>query len=120
MPNQYREAKAPEKTEKRGEYKKLHHIEIEPIKGEHGGHIVTHHFQNEMGGKYRAPEVHMFGKDGKSSDGKNLFEHVSKHLKIPLPTVEPGDTHEGEKEEREGPKSRYQAAAEPIEEDVEA
>jgi hypothetical protein len=120
MPTQYREAKAEEKVEKRS-YRKLHHVEIEHVKGENGGHIVTHHYHNDLsGGPFKRPEVHMFGKDGKSSTGEHMFEHLGRHLKVSLPTAEPGDTHEGEKEEHEGPTSKVQAASEPISEDVEA
>ena len=82
-----REAKAPEK---RG-YKKLHHIEIEPVRGENGGHIVTHHFQQE-GMEMRKPETHMFGKE----DGEALMDHLAKHLKVSLP----GEAHSEEKEHR--------------------
>jgi hypothetical protein len=114
MPNnQYREAKAPEKRA----YKKLHHIEIEPVKGENGGHMVTHHFQND-GMSYREPERHMFDKDGYGASGEHVFEHLSKHMKVPLPDPKTGER--SEKEEHEGPRSQMESASEPIESDVNA
>jgi hypothetical protein len=74
-----REAKS-ESSNKRGSYKKLHHIEIEPVKGENGGHIVTHHYHSD-GMSYKAPETHMFGKE----DGAELMDHLAKHLKVAMP-----------------------------------
>jgi hypothetical protein len=105
---EYREAKA---ESKRGSYKKLHHIEITPIKGENGGHLVEHHFHQD-GNAYRQPEQHLFGKDGHSADGTHLMEHLSKHLKVAMP--------EASQEEHEGPESEVEAASEPASENVEA
>jgi hypothetical protein len=98
---EYKEAKG----EKRS-YKKLEHIEIKPVKGENGGHMVTHHMQNE-GMAYKAPEVHMFGKD----EGPEMMAHLSKHLKVPI---------EAKGEEHEGPESKVESASEPATEDVKA
>ena len=93
-----REAAAPEKRS----YKKLHHIEIEPVKGENGGHIVTHHFHTD-GMEYKKPEVHMFGKD----EGSELVAHLSKHLKI----AGKEEPEESKSVEVSGPKVRPEARA---------
>jgi hypothetical protein len=84
----------------RGSYKKLHHIEIEPIKGPKGGHMVTQ------------PDRHMFDKTGYAADGGHMMEHLYSHLKVPKP--------EATVEEHEGPESTAQAASEPTGLDVNA
>ena len=104
---EYREAKA----EKRGSYKKLHHIEIEPIKGEKGGYMVTHHYQTE-GMSQRNPDRHMFDKQGYAADGGHLMEHLYSHLKVPKP--------EAQGEEHEGPATEVEAASDPATENVNA
>jgi hypothetical protein len=96
---EYKEAKG----EKRS-YKKLDHIEIKPVKGENGGHMVTHHMQND-GMAYKQPEVHMFGKE----EGSDMMAHLSKALKV-----------SASKEEHEGPESKVESASEPAMEDVKA
>jgi hypothetical protein len=100
---EYKVATSPEKRS----YKKLSHIEIKPVKGENGGHIVTHHYQSD-GMSYKAPETHMFGKD----EGSEMMAHVAKHMKVSMP--------EAKGEEHEGPASEVEAASEPATESVNA
>jgi len=97
-----KEAKAPEKRS----YKKLHHVEIEPVKGENGGHVVTHHYHSD-GMAYHKPETHIFGKE----DGPELMAHLQKHLKI---------QGEAQAEEKAEPENEMEAASEPATEDVNA
>lgn len=66
---------APERE--RGSYKKLHHLEIEKVKGANGGHLVRHHFQSSDG-FYHEPQTHLFGK----GDGEQLISHLRQHLGI--------------------------------------
>src|SRR5208282_3171242 len=109
---EYREAKAPEG--KRGSYKKLHHTEIEPIAGEHGGFMVTHHHQRSTGDNQRmssssaapsVPETHLFGKDGIGANGEHMMDHLSAKLKI-TPKHAEGD-------EVAGPDTQEQSASTP-------
>jgi hypothetical protein len=102
-----REAKS-ESSNKRGSYKKIHHIEIEPVKGEHGGHMVTHHYQAGTSMMPPPPQVHMFGKE----DGAEMMDHLAKHLKVSLP-----EAHEQQTAE---PGNEVESASEPASEDVEA
>lgn len=104
---------------KRGSYKKLHHTEIEPIKGEHGGFLVTHHHERSTGDNQRmssassapaVPETHLFGKDGVGANGEHLMDHLSKKLKI-------APKHATEVE-MEGPESEGQSAGIPADTDV--
>lgn len=77
---EYAQVKAPEK---RG-YRKLHHLEIEPIKGANGGHMVTHHYQSE-GMSYHEPQKHVFAK----GDGEALMAHVGKAIGVKMAEAEP-------------------------------
>jgi hypothetical protein len=92
----------------RGSYKKLHHIEIEPVKGPKGGHMVTHHY----GGMEHQPDRHMFDKKGYAADGGHMMEHLYSHLKVAKP--------EAMAEEHAGPDTKEQAAGEPASADVNA
>ena len=114
---EYREAKAPEG--KRGSYKKLHHTEIEPIAGEHGGFMVMHHHERSTGDNQRmssaspapaVPETHLFGKDGIGANGEHLMDHLAKKLKV-APKHATSD-------EKEGPSSKAQSAGEPAEDTI--
>ena|ERR1035438_2614618 len=102
---EYKVAKSPEKRS----YKKLQSIELRPVKGENGGVIAEHHYQSD-GMNYKAPETHIFGKDGMSASGEHLMEHISKHMKIPA----------AKGEEHEGPESEVESASEPATETVKA
>lgn len=70
------EAKLSKEPEKRS-YSKLHHIEIHPVKGPHGGYKVMHHRQSE-GMNYHAPQEHLFGK----GEGKAMMAHVAQAMGI--------------------------------------
>jgi len=114
---EYREAKAPEG--KRGSYKKLHHTEIEPIAGEHGGFMVMHHHERSTGDNQRmssaspapaVPETHLFGKDGIGANGEHLMDHLAKKLKV-------APKHATEVEVA-GPGSKNQNAGTPANEEV--
>ena len=107
---EYREARAEEG--KRGSYKKLHHIEIEPIKGDKGGFMVSHHYQYNAESGQRNPDRHMFDKEGYAADGGHLMEHLYSHLKVPKP--------EAKAEEHEGPESEVESASESASVDVKA
>lgn len=93
-------------SKERGPYKKLHHMEIEPVKGANGGHIVTHHYQSE-GMDYHKPQTHLFSKE----EGSEMLAHVAKHL---------GVKAEATQEEHAEPENDQEAASEPAEENVEA
>lgn len=54
---------------------KLHHLEVHPA--ENGGVMIQHHF-SEYGGKYKAPENHVFSED----EGHKALEHIAKHADI--------------------------------------
>lgn len=83
-----RESKAPEKRS----YKKIHHLEVEKVKGENGGHIVRNHYHaDDM--VYHEPSVHIFAK----GEGKEMLAHVAKHMGVS--SEEPEDGDEGEQEE---------------------
>lgn len=60
---------------KRG-YRKVHHLEVMPIKGEHSGHMVTRHFHQENGP--HKPEPQVFGKD----EGAAALAYIAKHVGI--------------------------------------
>ena len=117
---EYREAKA-EEGKSRGSYKKLAKVEIEPIKGEHGGFLVSHHHERSTGDNQRmsstssapnVPETHLFGKDGYGANGEHLMDHLASKLKI--------KAKHASGEEKEGPDSKVQSASEPAQEDVNA
>jgi len=115
---EYREAKAPEG--KRGSYKKLAEMRIEPIKGENGGVLVSHH--HEFGGPSTghaqrmasvstppAVERHMFEKENGSELMNHMKKHLGKYMNFPA---------EASGEEHEGPSSQEEAASEPAEETI--
>ncbi len=115
---EYREAKSEGKT--RGSYKKLDHMEIHPIKGEHGGAMVEHHFggpatgmHQKMSGVSTAPavETHLFEHENGAELMNHMKKHLSKFMKFPA---------EASGEEHEGPGTVEQAASEPAREDVNA
>lgn len=85
-----REAKEPEKRS----YRKIHHIEIEKVKGENGGHIVRHHYHAD-GMSYHEPSTHIFGK----GDGEEMMTHIAKHMGVEMP----GREQEPEEEVAEQP-----------------
>lgn len=82
MVDTYKEAKAKpsEKKEVKRKTKKISHIQIK--KAKNGGHIVTHHYENDGGGMvmgpYRSPEDHSFGSD----EGHKLITHVGKVMGV--------------------------------------
>lgn len=80
-----RESKAPE----RRSYKKIHHLVIEKVKGENGGHIVRNHYQS-AGMEYHEPSTHIFAK----GEGQEMLNHVAKHM-----GVSTGEPEEEEQEE---------------------
>lgn len=90
-----KEVAAPEKRS----YKKMHHMEIEQVKGEHGGHMVTHHYHQD-GMEMRKPEVHMFPKGA----GEEMMAHIAKHAGVKMA----------------GPENEEENASMPAEEEVEA
>lgn len=55
--------------------KKLDHIRVH--KGENGGHMVEHHFE-QAGPQYHEPEQHIFGK----SEGAKLMSHIREHMGV--------------------------------------
>jgi hypothetical protein len=106
-----REAKS-ESSNKRGSYKKLEETTIKPIKGENGGHLVTHRFSSPDAMGMPKTEEHMFGKDGYSPSGTHILEHLSGKHKIPMP-----EAHEQQTAE---PSNEVESASEPASEDVNA
>jgi hypothetical protein len=80
-------------------------MEIEPM--EDGGHLVTHHYKEEMrkSGSAHAgiamhmpePERHAFGKD----EGHKMMAHVAEHLAIPEPDGERQREEEIESDDHE-------------------
>lgn len=77
------EAKSP--APKRN-YKKMVKMEIEPIKGPHGGHIVSHHFASP-GMTYNQPEQHMFTKQ----QGPEMMQHIGSKLGVQMSEPDEGD-----------------------------
>jgi hypothetical protein len=67
--------------------KKFSHLEAR--EGENGGHVMTHHFDNSMGGDYHKPEEHVFG----AEEGDHAMEHFKSAMNIK--TSEPSEA-EGE------------------------
>ena len=82
-------SKVSEAMEPKRGYRKVHHVEVEPIKGEHGGHIVTRHFH--QGNGPHQPEPQVFGK----SEGAAALAHIAKHAGIEH-TMEPEDNIDNE------------------------
>ena len=77
MKHAYKEARSPA-----SKGKQLHHLEVR--KAEDGGHIVTHHYE-EDGMVYHKPTEHVFGED----EGHEALQHIAKHAEI-----EDGGGHE--------------------------
>lgn len=75
---EYRESRTPQS---RG--KKLKSVEIRD--GEGGGHVVTHHYQDD-GMAYHAPKDYVFGAD----EGSDLAQHLGKFAKIPVAQTSEG------------------------------
>jgi hypothetical protein len=78
--------------------------EIRITKGEDGGHVVEHHYEQPSHSlsAYHEPKQHVFG----ASEGDKLLHHVVKKMKIAAPTAynPPGEgggepTGGGEEEE---------------------
>jgi hypothetical protein len=83
----YREASTP-----KSQGRKLDHLRIH--KGEGGGHVVEHHFQ-EDGLMYHKPASHVFGAD----EGPEMLQHVAKHMGVTNPEQEEEGKNEAEGEE---------------------
>ncbi len=82
------------KGERHEKPKVLHHIEVK--EAENGGHIVTHHFDNSMGGDgYHDVESHVFGAD---ECGKAM-EHIASAANIKMEPSEAEGEETGENEE---------------------
>ncbi len=88
------EVKEAHEPEKRS-YRKLHHMEIELVKGPNAGHVVTHHHQSD-GMTYHEPTKHVFSKED-AKDGTTA-EHIMKHLGLSHPAMgeEPEQESQGE------------------------
>jgi hypothetical protein len=70
MKHEYKEARTP-----REKGKKLSHLEVS--KGEEGGHVVKHVYEND-GMTYHKPTEHVFGAD----EGHEALAHIAKHAGI--------------------------------------
>jgi hypothetical protein len=79
--------------ERHSKPKVLHHIEVH--KGENGGHLITHHFDNGLPGEgYHEPEMHPFGKD----EGTAALSHIATTMEIKRNESDAGEA-EGEPNE---------------------
>ena len=65
------------KMKKEPAKKELKHMLIK--EGENGGHVIEHHFENDMG-PYVEPESHVFGE----GQGMKAHEHIEKHMHMPM------------------------------------
>lgn len=80
------------KMKKEPAKKEMKHMLIK--EGENGGHIIEHHFENDMG-PYHEPESHVFGE----GDGMKAHEHIMKHMHMPMEEKEEPDEAAGKDED---------------------
>lgn len=86
MRGTYREATTP-----KSQGRKLDHLRIH--KGEGGGHIVEHHYQDD-GMVFHKPAQHVFGED----EGPEMLQHVAKHMGVSGPSKESPEEPESPEE----------------------